>query len=146
MARAGSDRGREILAELPGAPASEADIAIGEAGSRACAASQTRAMPGGIEGALKSQLDSPQWGEIGERCLSCANCTMVCPTCFCSTVEDSSSLDGAAASRKRRWDSCFDLDFSYMHGGAARTSTASRYRQWMTHKLAHWHDQFGSSG
>jgi hypothetical protein len=37
-------------------------------------------------------------------------------------------------------------DFSYMHGGSVRTQTRSRYRQWMTHKLAHWWDQFGTSG
>ena len=44
------------------------------------------------------------------------------------------------------WDSCFDADFSYIHGGVVRESARSRYRQWMTHKLAAWQDQFGSSG
>jgi sulfhydrogenase subunit beta (sulfur reductase) len=27
-----------------------------------------------------------------------------------------------------------------------RASTAARYRQWITHKLASWIDQFGTSG
>ena len=44
------------------------------------------------------------------------------------------------------WDSCFTVDYSHIHGGAVRGSTRSRYRQWMTHKLATWIDQFGSSG
>jgi formate hydrogenlyase subunit 6/NADH:ubiquinone oxidoreductase subunit I len=83
---------------------------------------------------------------VGNRCLSCANCTLVCPTCFCTTIEDHSDLDGQGARRLRRWDSCFTRDFSYVHGGAVRTQTRSRYRQWMTHKLAHWWDQFGTSG
>ena len=48
------------------------------------------------------------------------------------------------ASRSRRWDSCFTTDFSYVHGGSVRQSARSRYRQWMTHKLATWHDQFGT--
>ena len=71
---------------------------------------------------------------------------MVCPTCFCTTVEDTSSLDGISAERVKKWDSCFTLDFSYVHGGSVRTSGAARYRQWMTHKLANWIDQFGTPG
>ena len=143
---AGSARGREILSELPGEPASEADLKAAHDGSRACAEAQERRMAEGVEDLLKRNYEHPHWTAVAERCLSCANCTMVCPTCFCGTVEDRSSLDGAEAERWRRWDSCFTLDFSYLHGGAVRTETASRYRQWLTHKLAHWHDQFGMSG
>ncbi len=143
---AGSARGREILSELAGDPASEADLQAARDGSRACAEAQQRRMAEGVEGLLKRNYEHPHWTAVAERCLSCANCTMVCPTCFCGTVEDRSSLDGAQAERWRRWDSCFTLDFSYLHGGAVRTETASRYRQWITHKLAHWHDQFGMSG
>ncbi len=146
LVTAGSARGREILAELPGEAACAADLDAAEAGSRACAAAQQRRMVEGVEGLLKRNLEHPHWSEVAERCLSCANCTMVCPTCFCNTLEDRSSLDGAEAERWRRWDSCFTLDFSYLHGGAVRRETASRYRQWMTHKLSHWHDQFGMSG
>ncbi|NNG03751.1 MAG: sulfite reductase subunit A, partial [Inquilinus sp.] len=143
---AGSALGREFLNKLPGEPASEADLRAARDGSRACAEAQQRRMTGGVEELLKRSYDHPHWAAVAERCLSCANCTMVCPTCFCGTVEDRSSLDGAEAERWRRWDSCFTLDFSYLHGGSVRTETASRYRQWMTHKLAHWHDQFGTSG
>jgi ferredoxin len=71
---------------------------------------------------------------------------MVCPTCFCTTVEDTTSLDGAGTERVRHWDSCFTMDFSYLHGGSVRASPRSRYRQWMTHKLSTWWDQFGTSG
>ena len=71
---------------------------------------------------------------------------MVCPTCFCTTVEDSTDLSATVAERWRQWDSCFSVDFSYIHGGSIRREGYSRYRQWMTHKLAHWHDQFDSSG
>jgi len=89
---------------------------------------------------------SPRWDDAAKRCLSCANCTMVCPTCFCSTVEDTTSLAGDTAERWRVWDSCFTLEFSHIHGGSVRKSGASRYRQWITHKLASWHDQFGTPG
>ncbi len=143
---AGSARGQEILEQLPGEPAEEADLRAAREGSRACAEAQQRRLDEGVEGLLKRSYDHPHWAAVAERCLSCANCTLVCPTCFCGTVEDRSSLDGAEAERWRRWDSCFTLDFSYLHGGAVRGETASRYRQWITHKLAHWHDQFGRSG
>ncbi|WP_299392812.1 4Fe-4S dicluster domain-containing protein [Pelagibius sp.] len=142
----GSARGRAVLDALAGEEAGQADREAARAGSQACAEAQRRHMPDGVAALLKQSYDDPHWANVAERCLSCANCTLVCPTCFCSTVEDRSSLDGAEAERWRRWDSCFGLDFSYLHGGAVRTETASRYRQWMTHKLSHWHDQFGMSG
>ena len=95
---------------------------------------------------LLKNLEHPRWDEVARRCLTCANCTLVCPTCFCSTVEETTDLSGQVAERHRRWDSCFTMDFSYIHGGCIRSSGKSRYRQWITHKLASWNDQFGSSG
>ena len=94
---------------------------------------------------LTRNLEHDLWASIAERCLNCTNCTLVCPTCFCSTMEDMTGLDGTAV-RTRRWDSCFNREFTFLHGQAVRFTTKSRYRQWMTHKLAYWYDQFGSSG
>jgi Fe-S-cluster-containing hydrogenase component 2 len=99
-----------------------------------------------VQHVLRRNLEHRIWGQVGERCLGCANCTMVCPTCFCSTIEDITDLSGTRAERWRKWDSCFTLDFSYLHGGSIRQSPASRYRQWMTHKLCHWWEQFQRSG
>jgi sulfhydrogenase subunit beta (sulfur reductase) len=95
---------------------------------------------------LYSNFEHARWDNVAQRCLACTNCTLVCPTCFCITVEDTSDLSGDHAERWRRLDSCFTLDFSYIHGGNVRASTKARYRQWMTHKLASWIDQFGTSG
>ena len=95
---------------------------------------------------LYRNYEHPRWEEVAERCLSCGNCTMVCPTCFCTSVEDTTDLAGESVERTQRWDSCFTVDYSHIHGGAVRGTTRSRYRQWMTHKLATWIDQFGTSG
>ena len=142
---AASERGAEILAGLPVIPAGEREeVAAGEVVA-ATAASISRTMPSGIAQTLHGALESPRWNEIAERCLSCGNCTMVCPTCFCSAVEHTTDLAGTAT-HERRWDSCFNSGHSYIHGGSVRTSTAPRYRQWLTHKLSTWHDQFGTSG
>jgi len=95
---------------------------------------------------LYDSLDHPRWQEVAQRCLACGNCTMVCPTCFCTSVEDTTDLSGEIAERWRSWDSCFTTDFSYIHGGSVRNSTESKYRQWITHKLASWQDQFNTLG
>ena len=100
----------------------------------------------GLKEILYRHYEDPRWDEVAKRCLACANCTMVCPTCFCATVEDETDLVGAATERRRVWDSCFSQEFSYIHGGSVRTSAGARYRQWITHKLATWQDQFGVSG
>ncbi len=96
---------------------------------------------------LISNLEHPHWDDVAQRCLSCTNCTLVCPTCFCTAVEDVSSLDGDRAERVQRWDSCFTLGHSTLHGaGSVRGDTRARYRQWLTHKLSTWWDQFDESG
>jgi ferredoxin len=146
---AGSDAGAEVLAEL--APAvSVASEAVSQqveaAVERAASQIQRHLDTSGIRDLLYANFDHPRWDNVAQRCLTCANCTMVCPTCFCTTVEDVSDVTGSHAERWRSWDSCFTQNFSYIHGGSIRSSVKSRYRQWMTHKLAFWIDQFGSSG
>ena len=95
---------------------------------------------------LLNNLTHPHWEKIAKKCLSCGNCTMVCPTCFCSNIKDVTSLSGVDNERVRTWDSCFSMEYSYIHGGTVRASIKSRYRQWMTHKLASWQDQFQTLG
>ncbi|MBO0737515.1 MAG: 4Fe-4S dicluster domain-containing protein, partial [Alphaproteobacteria bacterium] len=143
----GSDDGRSVLAELPHRDAVEEDLDAADAVITRTAASMGRQMRSDeVHDLLLRNLTHPRWDEVAGRCLTCGNCTMVCPTCFCTTAEDSSDLAGGRASRSQRWDSCFTMDFSYIHGGSVRSSARSRYRQWMTHKLATWWDQFGESG
>jgi sulfhydrogenase subunit beta (sulfur reductase) len=144
---AGTDAGRAVLSSLPLRPATRKERdAADDAVARASASMGRALRTDGIRDLLVGNPDHPRWDDVAERCLSCGNCTMVCPTCFCTTVEDSSDLTGALSERTRRWDSCFSLDHSYVHGGPVRPSTRARYRQWLTHKLATWIDQFGTSG
>jgi len=143
----GSDAGAEMLARVPHRPASEADWKKAQDATQHTAAQMGRQMDtGGIKELLYRDAEHPRWDEVAARCLACTNCTMVCPTCFCTTVEDTTDLAGDTAERVQRWDSCFNSRYSYIHGGNIRQSTRSRYRQWLTHKIASWHDQFGSSG
>lgn len=142
-----SDRGAELLGQLPTTPATAADL---EAAERVVERATTRMGrtldTDGLKELLHESADSPVWDDVATRCLACSNCTLVCPTCFCTSVTDATDLTGSEARRERVWDSCFTSDFSYIHGGVVRESTRSRYRQWMTHKLGSWVDQFGTSG
>jgi sulfhydrogenase subunit beta (sulfur reductase) len=143
----GSERGAEVLAEVAHRDAEPGELQAAERAIESAAAGQTRSIDtDGIKELLYRNRENPRWDEVADRCLTCGNCTMVCPTCFCHTVEDVTDLAGEEAERTRRWDSCFTLDHSYIHGGSVHGSPKARYRQWMTHKLATWIDQFGTSG
>lgn len=147
VARSGSERGDEVLAMLSSQPSTATDVAGADEVVEHSVAHMGREMDTtDIRTLLYDNAEHPRWDDVANRCLSCGNCTMVCPTCFCTSVEEHTSLSGTETEHWRIWDSCFSTDFSYLHGGSVRTSPRSRYRQWMTHKLASWVDQFGTSG
>ncbi len=147
VAEAGSEEGATVLAELESEPAGDGEQdAAARAHARAAAQMGREMDTTGIRDLLLSNLEHPRWDDVAQRCLTCGNCTMVCPTCFCTTIEDVTDLANTSVERNERWDSCFTIDYSHIHGGSVRVTPRSRYRQWMTHKLATWFDQFGTSG
>ena len=147
LAEVGSERGAALLHDVPHRAAQPAHLATAERIVARTATQMGRHLDTtDIKDLLYRNLEHPRWDEVATRCLACGNCTMVCPTCFCTTITDVTDLTGQHAERWRTWDSCFTLDFSYVHGGSVRTSTKARYRHWLTHKLATWIDQFGTSG
>ena len=147
LVQAGSDKGRALAAQWALAPATttqqqEADREVEDAARR-----QVRRLPSrNLRDVLFANLSHPRWEEVAERCLSCGNCTAVCPTCFCHSEADEATLDGRHSLHVRQWDSCFTQGHSYIHGMTIRADTRTRYRQWLTHKLGSWHDQYGRSG
>jgi len=143
----GSEKGQALLEKVKTRQAraaeSEAAVRVAELAVREMGRSvKTDHLPE----LLRRNPEHPRWGEVAKRCMACGNCTQVCPTCFCTSVTDVAALGGAEGERIRRWDSCFSPEFSYIHGGSVRTSVRARYRQWLTHKLGTWHEQFGTSG
>ncbi len=147
LARAGSERGAEVLGRLPGRAAGGPEHRAADAVTERAVTRMGRVLDTtDIRDLLYDNADHARWDDVAGRCLSCGNCTMVCPTCFCTSVEEHTSLSGQDTEHWRVWDSCFSSDFSYLHGGSVRGSPRSRYRQWMTHKLASWIDQFETSG
>ncbi|HEY3268722.1 MAG TPA: 4Fe-4S dicluster domain-containing protein [Armatimonadota bacterium] len=143
----GSEAGGAMAAQIPRLPVEDEHIQAAERALARAADKMGRTLPTeGLKEALQQSYDHPRWEAVAGRCLTCGNCTAVCPTCFCTTVEDSTDLMGDSAERRLRWDSCFNVDFSYIFGGSVRPSAPARYRQWMLHKLATWRDQFGTPG
>lgn len=147
LVEVGSSLGADVLAAVPTRPAEPADHTAAQAVTATAAAQVRHSLDtDGLPELLRANYDSDHWDDVAARCLTCGNCTSVCPTCFCTTVMDVTSLTGVRTERWRTWDSCFTADFSYLHGGSVRASGRSRYRQWITHKLSTWTDQFGTSG
>jgi len=147
LVEVGSERGRALVSALPVREASEDDRAAAtKVTDDAVDRMGRRLETAGIQELLAANLEHPRFAEVAERCLTCGNCTLVCPTCFCTSVEDVNDLADGSAERWRSWDSCFSTEYSYIHGGSIRRSPRARYRQWLTHKFGTWFDQFGTSG
>ncbi|MFP4079273.1 MAG: 4Fe-4S dicluster domain-containing protein [Ectothiorhodospira sp.] len=147
LVRAGSDRGRHVLQALDLAPAGKARQRQARAAIARAAKTQTRTLPGRqLQADLYARLEADHWAAVGRRCLSCGNCTAVCPTCFCHMEMDEPTLDGRDSTHLRQWSSCFNAEHSFMGHFVVRHDTRLRYRQWLTHKLASWHEQYGRSG
>lgn len=147
LVRSDGARGAAIVRKLPLAEMTSAQQAQAAAQYQAACAAQSRSLPArDLRPLLNERLEHARWQDVAARCLSCSNCTSVCPTCFCSSEQDQPQLDGAGSVHARAWDSCFTQGHSYIHGITIRADTRLRYRQWLTHKLAAWHDQYGRSG
>lgn len=150
LARSAGERGAAVLEQVAArcrvAPADVAAVDR-EANSfdEARAAMATHLDTDGLREVLLGAVDDPAWDSVADRCVACANCTAVCPTCFCTSPNDVTDLEGVVH-RSRVWDSCFDLEFSRVGPQPMRASVAARYRQWLLHKLSTWHDQFGGAG
>ncbi|MDT0166434.1 4Fe-4S dicluster domain-containing protein [Actinotalea sp. AC32] len=147
LVEVGTSRGADVLADVPTTDATPSDVtAADDVVARATERMGRTLETEGLRDLLYASAESPRWDDVASRCLACTSCTLVCPTCFCTSVGDVTDLTGDVAERHRVWDSCFSEQFSYIHGGAQRSETRSRYRQWMTHKLGSWQDQFGMLG
>jgi ferredoxin len=149
LIRVGTTRGENLLRQLKLVVAESSQIDEAERRiehTRKSVASQGQVDLKRVREDLLANWNHRHWEELGNKCLACANCTLVCPTCFCSNTVEEVSLEGDRVERFRQWDSCFTANHGYIHGGQIRPDVTSRYRQWLTHKLATWQDQFGEVG
>ncbi len=143
----GSTRGGELLAAVRTRESTpEEEVASERVTDRARERMGRTLETSDMPDLLYRNREHPRWNEVAERCLACANCTNVCPTCFCHDVVDDVNLSGTEATRTREWGSCFSQEYSWAAGATVRDARSARYRQWLTHKFASWIDQYGTSG
>jgi ferredoxin len=144
---AGSDAGAELVARLPLETAAPEQLEAAAGACSGAAAAQTRGLPSRhLARALSRVLDHEEWEAVARRCLACGSCTAECPTCFCHALSTEPEVDHGWAAQVREWDSCFAAGHSLLHGRPLRGDRLTRYRQWLTHKLGTWHEQYGRSG
>jgi len=146
IARIGSPRGADVLSSVSTRPAKRTGPRGARTASRDGVARDESKPPfDEVANLLARNVEHLGGSTWPSGASPAATATSVCPTCFCSDVHDTTDTSGAIE-RRRTWSSCFDLEHSYLHGGSVHESSSSRYRQWMTHKLSTWWDQFDSTG
>jgi sulfhydrogenase subunit beta (sulfur reductase) len=142
------ETGEQLLRNVEASPQTSDDV--GEKLKREAAAQERfrkKLNTTDLPALLKRNARHPTWKITGNsRCLSCTNCNMVCPTCFCYDIWEKSTLDLSVIERIRRWDSCQDERFAEVHGGNFRSTREARLRQFVSHKLSYWVEQFGCFG
>ncbi|MBI5175875.1 MAG: 4Fe-4S dicluster domain-containing protein [Candidatus Obscuribacter sp.] len=100
--------------------------------------------PDNLRATMDMEWDNPVWEELGNRCLSCGNCTPVCPTCYCFDLVDVASLSGDSGERRREWDSCQFTGFAQVAGDFNfRPGPVDRLKFWYRHKLHGFDDAYG---
>jgi len=94
---------------------------------------------------LKSMSDVDLWKKLSEKCVGCANCNLVCPTCFCTEFLDDLKLDNSA-SRVRFWVGCLSYVYGLVAGTHFRPELYMRYRHFVLHKFLFYRKQIGLVG
>lgn len=93
---------------------------------------------------LEIEYESEIWEELGEKCLSCGSCSMVCPTCYCFDVRDLPEFGTGASTRHRLWDSCLLVSHALVAGGENfREDRASRVKFRFYHKQRGFVAEYG---
>ena len=99
----------------------------------------------GMPEIVSFSYESSIWDVMGEACLSCGTCTMVCPTCTCFDIQDEYDIKAEEMNRERLWYSCVYREYSMVAGGHNfREARSERLKLWYTHKLVGFMSKYGS--
>lgn len=132
-----TDKGKEIIDSIKDLfePAAEEDIKKKEElEKKALNAIQRTIQTDGIVDRLEEIFENPFWKNIAIKCLGCAACTYVCPTCHCFDMQDETA--GMKGARIRVWDSCMYPEYTqHASGYNPRPERMNRVRNRVYHKF-----------
>lgn len=137
----GSEAGAEIAQAWSDLlrPATAEDVAARDDSASQLQAELTERgnMPAAIRRVTGGAVAEEVWETIGDRCISCGACSLVCPKCTCFHVTDEVLQDGTIT-RTRRWDSCRLAGFTREASGFnPREEPAARAERYSYHKLSY---------
>jgi sulfhydrogenase subunit beta (sulfur reductase) len=146
--RVGTPAGKALIEELP---ATREAIYEDRARLRKAHEARDRAFqpklettPEQLPALLAESFDSLLWEVLGEKCLSCGSCNLVCPTCYCFDIQDTIDLSLEGGERYRVWDSCQLRDFAMVGTGESfRESRAMRQKHRFYRKGKYIMERFG---
>ncbi|HHV61590.1 MAG TPA: 4Fe-4S ferredoxin [Firmicutes bacterium] len=96
----------------------------------------------GIHEKLKGMFEHECWGELYRKCLGCAACAYLCPTCHCFDIADE-AVDNKGR-RVRCWDACmFPMFTLHASGHNPRPGRKERFRQRVMHKFSYFMENNG---
>ncbi len=90
----------------------------------------------GLQDKVNAAFDTTAFDEYAMRCMGCAACAYVCPTCACFDIQDETK--GSKGQRVRLWDSCGAKLFTlHTSGHNPRETQGARWRQRLMHKFSY---------
>jgi len=142
----GTQKGEELAEGMGLAKASPADMSALDKvrdGKKKAFQNEIGVDPKKLPEIFAKGMDSKVWQDLGGKCVSCGNCTNVCPTCYCFDMADTINLDMKTGSRDRTWDSCQFETFAAVAGGENfREERAARQRHRFYRKFKYPLDKF----
>ena len=98
-----------------------------------------------IQGILREVAsDRDLWEEVSSRCVGCGNCNYVCPTCFCTEIDD--RVGNGFSTRVGIWIGCLTYTYGLVAGGHFRRELFTRYRHFVLHKFLFYPKQVEDIG
>ncbi|MFX1296204.1 MAG: 4Fe-4S dicluster domain-containing protein [Promethearchaeota archaeon] len=119
--------------------ASDTDISIAEELKKKAIASIRTKFPLEKMNTKLDQLFDEEafWEQFSNKCIGCASCTFLCPTCSCFDVTDEETAN--SGKRVRLWDTCqFPLFTKHGSGHNPRPNRRQRLRQRVMHKFSYY--------
>ena len=146
--KAGTGVGVNLLRNIGLRKPSGPELDKYESALKRAAEKASNKVPGLIEirkALASSVVNVDLWRDLSKYCLACGSCNYVCPTCFCTEIEDVIE-GGSVSARVAKWVGCRTYTYGLVAGGHFRQELYTRYRHFALHKMVFYSEQVGVIG